>query len=73
MLFPPILANSIRNFVLDIDIQSIMAPKIAIVFYSMYGHIKQLALAEKKGIEAAGGTCDLYQYVVSQSFFPTEC
>jgi len=50
-----------------------MAPKIAIVFYSMYGHIKQLALAEKKGIEAAGGTCDLYQYVVSQSFFPTEC
>ncbi|KAL1651165.1 flavodoxin-like fold protein [Diplodia intermedia] len=38
-----------------------MAPKIAIVFYSMYGHIKQLALAEKKGIEAAGGTVDLYQ------------
>ncbi|OJD29443.1 minor allergen alt a 7 [Diplodia corticola] len=38
-----------------------MAPKIAIVFYSMYGHIKQLAEAEKKGIEAAGGTVDLYQ------------
>lgn len=38
-----------------------MAPKVAIVFYSMYGHIKQLALAEKKGIEAAGGTADLYQ------------
>ncbi|GAB7364191.1 hypothetical protein MBLNU230_g4742t1 [Neophaeotheca triangularis] len=38
-----------------------MAPKIAIVFYSMYGHIQQLAEAEKKGIEAAGGTCDLYQ------------
>ena len=32
----------------------------------MYGHIKQLALAEKRGIEAAGGTADLYQYV----FFP---
>ena len=27
----------------------------------MYGHIKQLALAEKKGIEAAGGTADLFQ------------
>lgn len=27
----------------------------------MYGHIQQLAEAEKKGIEAAGGTCDLYQ------------
>ncbi|OCK81038.1 benzoquinone reductase [Lepidopterella palustris CBS 459.81] len=38
-----------------------MAPKIAIVFYSMYGHIQKLAEAEKKGIEAAGGTCDLYQ------------
>ncbi|KAF2013296.1 benzoquinone reductase [Aaosphaeria arxii CBS 175.79] len=38
-----------------------MAPRIAIVYYSMYGHIKQLALAEKKGIEAAGGSVDLYQ------------
>lgn len=40
---------------------TIMAPKIAIVFYSMYGHIKTLAEAEAKGIEAAGGTVDLYQ------------
>jgi len=38
-----------------------MAPKIAIVYYSMYGHIGQLAKAEQKGIEAAGGTADLYQ------------
>jgi len=38
-----------------------MAPKIAIVYYSMYGHIKALALAEKKGIEAAGGTATIYQ------------
>ncbi|KAE8150313.1 putative NADH-quinone oxidoreductase [Aspergillus avenaceus] len=38
-----------------------MAPKIAIVFYSMYGHILKLAEAEKKGIEAAGGTADIYQ------------
>jgi NAD(P)H dehydrogenase (quinone) len=38
-----------------------MAPRIAIVFYSMYGHIKTLAEAEKKGIESAGGTADLYQ------------
>ena len=38
-----------------------MAPKIAIVFYSMYGHIKQLAEAEKKGIEAAGGKADIFQ------------
>ncbi|MCJ1252598.1 Minor allergen Cla h 7 [Lignoscripta atroalba] len=38
-----------------------MAPKIAIVFYSMFGHIHQLAEAEKAGIEAAGGTCDVFQ------------
>ncbi|KAE8387674.1 flavo protein-like protein [Aspergillus alliaceus] len=38
-----------------------MAPKIAIVYYSMYGHIAQLAAAEKKGIEAAGGQADVYQ------------
>ncbi|KAI1393019.1 putative benzoquinone reductase [Hypoxylon trugodes] len=38
-----------------------MAPKIAIVFYSMYGHIRKLAEAEKAGIEKAGGTADLFQ------------
>jgi len=38
-----------------------MAPKIAIVYYSMYGHIKTLADAELKGIEAAGGTAKVYQ------------
>lgn len=38
-----------------------MAPKIAIIFYSMYGHIHQLADAEKAGIEAVGGKADLYQ------------
>jgi NAD(P)H dehydrogenase (quinone) len=27
----------------------------------MYGHVKQLAEAEKRGIEKAGGTADLYQ------------
>jgi len=38
-----------------------MAPKIAIVFYSMYGHIQKLAEAEKKGIELAGGSADIFQ------------
>ncbi|KAF2968101.1 hypothetical protein GQX73_g5494 [Xylaria multiplex] len=38
-----------------------MAPKIAIVYYSMYGHIAKLAEAEKAGIEKAGGTVDVYQ------------
>jgi len=38
-----------------------MAPKVAIVYYSMYGHIAGLAEAEKKGIESAGGKVDIYQ------------
>ncbi|KAL1970462.1 hypothetical protein VTN77DRAFT_4106 [Rasamsonia byssochlamydoides] len=38
-----------------------MAPKVAIVIYSMYGHVAKLAEAEKKGIEAAGGQADIYQ------------
>jgi len=36
--------------------------KIAIVYYSMYGHVKTLADAEKKGIEkVAGVEVDVYQ------------
>lgn len=35
--------------------------KVAIVYYSMYGHIATLAQAEKKGIEAAGGQADVFQ------------
>lgn len=38
-----------------------MAPRVAIIVYSMYGHILKLAEAEKAGIESAGGTADLYQ------------
>ncbi|KAK7753010.1 flavodoxin-like fold protein [Diatrype stigma] len=38
-----------------------MAPKVAIVFYSMYGHIRKMAEAEKEGIEKAGGQADLFQ------------
>ncbi|KAI2604127.1 putative benzoquinone reductase [Hypoxylon fragiforme] len=38
-----------------------MAPKIAIVYYSTYGHVRKLAEAEKAGIEKAGGTADLFQ------------
>jgi len=37
------------------------SPKVAIVFYSMYGHIAKLAEAEKAGIEKAGGKADIYQ------------
>ncbi|KAH7364492.1 quinone oxidoreductase-like protein [Rhexocercosporidium sp. MPI-PUGE-AT-0058] len=38
-----------------------MAPKVAIVFYSMYGHIKTIAEAEKAGLAKAGIEADIYQ------------
>ncbi|KAI9642195.1 flavodoxin-like fold protein [Ciborinia camelliae] len=38
-----------------------MAPRVAIVFYSMYGHIQKLAEAEKEGLKKAGIEADLFQ------------
>ncbi|OJJ45908.1 hypothetical protein ASPZODRAFT_152864 [Penicilliopsis zonata CBS 506.65] len=38
-----------------------IAPKIAIVYFSLYGHTQTMAEAEKKGIEAAGGQADIFQ------------
>lgn len=37
------------------------SPRVAIIIYSMYGHIAKLAEAEKAGIEKAGGKADIYQ------------
>ncbi|KAJ7143988.1 flavoprotein-like protein [Mycena epipterygia] len=37
------------------------SPKIAIVIYTMYGHIAKLAEAVKTGIEGAGGKAVIYQ------------
>ena len=41
-----------------------MAPNVAIIIYSMYGHIAKLAEAEKAGIESAGGKATIYQFVL---------
>lgn len=38
-----------------------MAPKVAIIIYTLYGHTAKLAEAEKKGIEAAGGIAEIFQ------------
>jgi NAD(P)H dehydrogenase (quinone) len=35
--------------------------KIAIIYYSLYGHVKTLAESIKQGVEQAGATCDIYQ------------
>ncbi|KAJ3551168.1 hypothetical protein NM688_g4869 [Phlebia brevispora] len=37
------------------------SPKIAIVIYSMYGHIAKLAESVKAGVEGAGGSVTIYQ------------
>ena len=37
------------------------SPRVAIIIYSMYGHIAKLAEAAKSGIEAAKGTATIYQ------------
>ncbi|KAG8465011.1 hypothetical protein KFE25_012374 [Diacronema lutheri] len=36
-------------------------PRIAIIYYSTYGHIRLLALAVQAGVESAGGKADLLQ------------
>ncbi|CDH13203.1 probable Protoplast secreted protein 2 [Zygosaccharomyces bailii ISA1307] len=38
-----------------------MAPKVAIIIYSLYGHTAILVEAEKRGVEAAGGIAHIYQ------------
>ncbi|ODQ78822.1 hypothetical protein BABINDRAFT_172104 [Babjeviella inositovora NRRL Y-12698] len=38
-----------------------MAPRTAIIIYSMYGHIAKMAEAVKVGIESAGGSAEIFQ------------
>lgn len=38
-----------------------MAPRVAIVIYSMYGHIAKMAEAVKAGVGSAGGSATIYQ------------
>ncbi|TFK33391.1 flavo protein-like protein [Crucibulum laeve] len=37
------------------------APKVAIIVYTMYGHIGKMGEAVKKGVESAGGKVDILQ------------
>ncbi|TFK23490.1 NADH-quinone oxidoreductase [Coprinopsis marcescibilis] len=37
------------------------APRVAIIIYSLYGHVAKLAEAQKDGIEKAGGKAKIYQ------------
>ncbi|KAG8688015.1 flavodoxin-like fold protein [Ceratobasidium sp. 394] len=37
------------------------SPRVAIIIYSMYGHIAKLAESVKAGVESAGGTANIHQ------------
>ncbi|KAG5729084.1 Protoplast secreted protein 2 [Termitomyces sp. T112] len=45
-----------------------MAPKIAIIIYTLFGHIAKLAEAVKAGLEEAGGKATIFQ--VSETLSP---
>jgi len=48
---------------------SAVKPKIAVIYYSMYGHVAKLANAVVKGVESAGGDVTLFQIAET---LPTE-
>ncbi|KAK5046981.1 Minor allergen Alt a 7 [Exophiala bonariae] len=39
----------------------VMAPRVAIVFYSLYGHLQKLAEAEQIGLQKVGIKADIFQ------------
>jgi hypothetical protein len=43
-------------------------PKIAVVYYSLYGHVRTLALEEKRGLEEVG--CEVTLRESRRLFFP---
>lgn len=49
---PPLTSTSQTNM---------SAPRVAIVIYSLYGHITKMAEAVKSGISGAGGNASIYQ------------
>ncbi|KDQ60440.1 benzoquinone reductase [Jaapia argillacea MUCL 33604] len=44
-----------------LDTATMSAPKLAIIIYSMYGHIAKLAESVKAGVESAGGQVQIFQ------------
>ncbi|KAJ7723503.1 NADH-quinone oxidoreductase [Mycena maculata] len=55
---PPSKANGAKKAA---EAAPTKGPKVAIVIYSMYGHITTMAESVKAGIEEAGGSATLYQ------------
>ncbi|KAH9936706.1 1,4-benzoquinone reductase [Amylocystis lapponica] len=45
-----------------------MSPKVAIVIYTVYGHLAKLAEAVKSGVESAGGTVTIFHLADYDAF-----
>ncbi|KAN0086188.1 benzoquinone reductase [Tylopilus felleus] len=54
-LLEPIASEPLANNL------NMSAPRVAIVIYSLYGHIAKLAEAVKSGVSSAGGSATIYQ------------
>ncbi|KAG2155179.1 flavoprotein-like protein [Suillus bovinus] len=52
---------SVGEILVQIPLVFNMSPKVAIIIYSMYGHITKMAESVKSGIESAGGSTTIYQ------------
>jgi NAD(P)H dehydrogenase (quinone) len=51
----------LTTLLLSLQTTSFIMTKIAIIYYSTYGHIATMTDAVKEGIEATGATCDVFQ------------
>jgi len=59
---PPPASESDPETTAPVTTETTMAsPRLAIVIYSMYGHVAKLAESIKTGIEGAGGSVSIYQ------------
>ncbi|KAF8651138.1 hypothetical protein AX16_004861 [Volvariella volvacea WC 439] len=54
---PPQLPTTTTNSTLT----TMSSPRVAILIYSMYGHIAKMAESVKAGVESAGGTANIFQ------------
>jgi multimeric flavodoxin WrbA len=54
-------ANTIKSKAVNLLQTPFTMTKIAIIYYSTYGHVATMTESVKKGIEAAGATCDIFQ------------
>ncbi|KAF8438902.1 putative 1,4 benzoquinone reductase [Boletus edulis BED1] len=58
---PPAVPSPSEPATSEPSANTMSAPRVAIVIYSLYGHISKLAEAVKSGVSNAGGSATIYQ------------